>query len=160
MATPQTDKCLTFCLPDKTQPGVYVIQWQFPRFTVTCKSPDLLFAGEIQKFVAETRANPAYRDTPLGNGVYRPMDEKCVDLSRYFQGVRIKLHKSGEYDDAYSLEFERPDCFSFVAEMHADLLDSFLRGIAEDIYEVEVANEIQPDGEGGKGKESNWIGNR
>ncbi len=109
MSTNSWGYCLTFCTPDDHHIGRYKIQWQFPYLTITCTSINLGFAQAILDFVAETRNNPKYRDTPLGNGLYRYMDEKSIDLSQYFQDVQFRFEKIGEFDSGYWLRFTCAD---------------------------------------------------
>lgn len=122
---------LTFVAENERGPGHHGIQWQFPSFTITCIALDLSFAQRIIDFVAETRGNPAYRDTLLGGGRYRHMPEASIDLSAYFSDVAFKLSKLGEWDHGYSLCLSlRPDVrISF--ELHEKELDDFLAGLQE-----------------------------
>jgi hypothetical protein len=111
--------------------GVVSVQFQFPPITVTLAARDLLFAKRIIAFVAETRGNPAFRDTHIGGGVYRPMPEKSVDLSSSFPGSRVLLSKDGEYDSSYILRVEPCLTFSGSLELHDEQLDAMLASLQE-----------------------------
>ena len=64
---------------------------------------DLSFAQRILAFIEETRDNPAFRDVHLGDGVYRRMSEKSIDLSSCFAGTPFVFQKPGEYDASYAV---------------------------------------------------------
>lgn len=129
MSAHASDWCHTFCTPDEDRPGTYEIQWQFPQFTITCRSTNLGFAQAIQDFVSETRNNPKYRDTPLGDGVYHCMDEKSIDLSQYFHAVQLRFQKSGESDHRYVLRYECADGLAIVVDLDDKVVDEFMDGI-------------------------------
>lgn len=132
MSAGRSNWCLTFCLPDKEWSGKYQIQWQFPHFTVTSTSHDLTFARQILDFVADTRNKPQYRDTPLGAGVYRYMDEKSVDVSASFEQVQIKLEKWGESDHGYLLRIDCADRLSLVVDLRdQEVIDAFVDGMKD-----------------------------
>ncbi len=117
------------------------VQWQFPRFTINCIAMDMTFAQRILDFVAETRANPGYRDRPIGGGKYRHMDEKSIDLSSYFKDVGFTLRKSGVYDHGYTLRFSSSSSFWILVELHDQELDDFLCGL-KDIVQDHL---VEPD---------------
>jgi len=121
---------LTFVSADESA-GQYGVQWQFPGVRVNCTAKDLTFAQRIIDFVAETRANPVYRDRPLGGGVYRHMDEKSIDLSSCFLDVSFTLRKSGESDHGYSVRFSASSGFWMVVDLYDEELDDFLSGLRE-----------------------------
>ncbi len=121
-----------FCTPDDHHIGRYTIGLQFPYLTINCTSINLGFAQAILDFVAETRNNPMYRDTPLGNGVYRYMNEKSIDLSQYFQDVQFRFEKIGEFDSGYLLRFACADALWLWVEMNSpEMVDLFVDGINE-----------------------------
>jgi hypothetical protein len=122
---------LTFVTEVEHGPGRHGIQWQFPGFTITCVALDLSFAQKIMDFVAETRANSAYRDTPLGEGKYRHMPEKSIDLSSHFSDVEFTVHKLGEWDHGYSICISPGPQLSISFELHEKELDDFLHGLGE-----------------------------
>jgi hypothetical protein len=136
---------LTFITADEQAAGPYCVQWQFPAFTINCTATDLTFARRIIDFVAETRANPAYRDRPLGGGVFRHMDEKSIDLSSQFVDVSFKLSKIGEYDHGYTLQFSSSSRFWFRVELHDQELDDFLYGLREIIQSYPLEPENKDD---------------
>jgi len=107
------------------------IQWQLRDFTISCVARDLLFSGEILAFVAETRANPAYRDIPLGKGMYRHMPEKRIDLSYHFVEVKFELWKLGKYNHGYLLRVAADQSLWISIELHERELDDFLDGLRE-----------------------------
>src|SRR5687768_9303212 len=121
---------LTFVTEDEHGPGRHGVQWQFPGFTITCVAFDLSFAQEIIDFVTETRANPAYRDIPLGAEMYRHMPEKSIDLSRHFSAMKFTVDKMGEWDHGYSICLDGA-AFSISFEVHEKELDDFLTGLQE-----------------------------
>ena len=98
--------CHTYFTADVPTKGLFQIQWQFPAFTYNCTANSLQFAPLVLAFIAETRGNPACRDIPLGGGVYKYMDEKVLDLSRFFLDIRLLFQKLGEGDDSYLLKIE------------------------------------------------------
>jgi hypothetical protein len=122
---------LTFVAENEHGPGQHGVQWQFPGFTITCVARDLSFAQKIQSFVAETRANPAYRDTPLGDGKYRTMPEKSIDLSPYFSDVTLTMSKLGEWDHGYLILISTGFQFSISFELHEKELDDFISDLVE-----------------------------
>lgn len=82
--------------------------------------------------MAETRNNPKYRDTPLGNGVHRYMDTKALDLSEHFQDLQLTLEKLGESDHSYFLRYKCANQLSLVVELRTpELVDSFVDGIRD-----------------------------
>ena len=136
---------MTFTTADAQDNGRYGVQWQFPGFTINCTATDLGFAQRILDFVTETRANPAYRDRPLGGGVYRHMDEKSIDLSSQFLDVGFTLSKIGEYDHGYELRFSSSSRFWIRVELHDQELDDFLFGLTEIIRDRVVPPEGNDD---------------
>jgi hypothetical protein len=88
-----------------------------------------LFAQRFLDFVSETRANPAYRDAHIGNGVYRTMPEKSVDLSSSFCDTQVVLLKDGEYDSSYILRIAPSRSCSMIFHIYDDGLDALLGSI-------------------------------
>ena len=122
---------LTFVTENEHGHGRHGIQWQFPNFTMNCIAIDLSFARQIMNFVAETRANPIYRDTPLGGETYQHIPEKDIDLSPSFSDVEFKVHKLGEWDHGYSFYVSSRPEFWVSFELHDKELDDFLTGLRE-----------------------------
>src|SRR5262245_14664135 len=120
---------LTFVTENEHGPGRHGVQWQFRGVTITCVARELSFAHEIRNFVAETRANPAYRDRPIGEGKYRHMPEKCINLSPYFLDVEFTMLKLGEWDHGYLIRISPRSQFSISFELHEKELDEFLDGL-------------------------------
>lgn len=119
----------TFVTENKLGPGQHTVQWQFPDFTITCVAIDLSFARAIRSFVDETRANPAYRDIPLGGGRYRHMPEKSINLSHCFSDLEFVMSKLGEWDHGYMIRVSPGPQFSISVELHEEKLDDFLGGL-------------------------------
>jgi hypothetical protein len=122
---------LTFITEDEHGPGRHGVQWQFPGFVITCVALDFSFAQKLRDFVAETRANPAYRDIPLGAGKYQHMPEKCIELAPYFSDVEFTVSKLGEWDHGYLISISARPQFSISFELHEQDLDDFLDGLKE-----------------------------
>lgn len=121
----------TFVTENDPGPGRHSVQWQFTGFMITCVALDLSFARELTAFVAETRANPAYRDIPLGKGLYRYMPEKSIDLSHHFLNLEFKVWKLGEWDHGYLVRISPGSHLSISVELHQKGLDDFLYGLAK-----------------------------
>jgi hypothetical protein len=122
-------RCEVFVTEDKQGTGVFSVQFQLRSITITFTAGDLLFAQRFLDFVSETRANPAYRDAKIGNGVYRTMPEKSVDLSSSFCDTKVVLLKDGEYDSSYVLRIEPSTSCSMVFHIYDDQLDALLGSI-------------------------------
>ena len=123
-------KCLIFV--SETEPdGCCSVQFQSSVSTITLKASDLLFVRRVIDFIAETRGNPAYRDTQLKNGVFRRMLEKSVDLSASFLDTKILLFKDGEYDDSYVFRITPSASCWMMFNLRGELLDSFVEGMRE-----------------------------
>ena len=110
--------------------GHFRINFQLPHFSFTVTATDLLFAKRVLAFVAETRGNPVYRDTPVGGGVYRHMPEKSIDLSTSFKDTAFKFQKLGSSDCYYLLKVASGSLWlSF--RMEDELLVAFADGLQE-----------------------------
>ncbi len=118
--------CDVFVTEDKPETGLFSVQFQLSVTTITFTAEDLLFAQRFLDFVSETRANPAYRDAHVGNGVYRTMPEKSVDLSSSFRDTKVVLVKDGEYDSTYVLRIEPSTSCSMLFKIYDDQLDALL----------------------------------
>jgi hypothetical protein len=105
------------------------VQFQLPSITITFTAGDLLFAQRFLDFVSDTRANPAYRDAHIGNGVYRTMPEKSVDLSSSFCDTQVVLLKDGEHDSSYILRIAPSRSCSMIFNICDDGLDALLGSI-------------------------------
>ena len=99
---------------------------------------DVTFAERILDFVKETRANPRYRDTPLGGGVYRHMDEKSIDLSSHFLDAEFTFRKIGESDHGYAMLVSSLSGLWISVQLHDQELDDFLHGLKEIIEDHSV----------------------
>jgi hypothetical protein len=124
-------RCDVFVTEDKPETGVFSVQFQLSSITITFTAEDLLFAQRFIDFVSETRANPDYRDTHVGNGVYRTMPEKIVDLSSSFRDTKVVLRKDGEYDSTYTLRIAPSTSCSMLFHIYDEKLDAFLGSIQE-----------------------------
>jgi hypothetical protein len=122
---------LTFVTENEQGPGRHGVQGQFPGFTINCVALDLSFAQEIRDFVAETRANPGYRDISLGEGKYRHMPEKSVDRSPHFSDLEFRMLKLGDCDHGYLVRISARPQFWLSFELHEKQLDDFLEGLCE-----------------------------
>ena len=107
------------------------MQFQLPAITVTFTAKDLLFAQRFLDFVSETRANPVYRDAQIGNGVYRHMQEKSVDLSSPFRDTNLVLLKNGEFDSSYILRIAPSTSCAMIFDICDEQLDALLGSIQE-----------------------------
>ncbi len=131
----------TFATEDDAVEGRFSIQWQFPTFLLNCTATDLGFAPKIIALVDETRANPAYRDIPLGGGRFRHMVPKGIDVSEHFEDLSATVHKCGECDHGYDLHFEAASDFFVNFHLASDELDHFLYGLKEMIED----NLVEPN---------------
>ena len=122
-------RCDVFVTEDKPETGAFSVQFQLPSITITFTSEDLLFAQRFLDFVSETRANPAYRDVHIGNGVYRTMPEKSVELSSSFRDTKVVLLKDGEYDSTYILRIAPSTSCSMIYKIYDNQLDVLLGSI-------------------------------
>ena len=125
-----------FVTEDKPETAVFSVQFQLSSITITFVAEDLLFVQGILDFVSETRANPAYRDAHIGNGVYRTMAEKSVDLSSSFRDTKVVLLKDGEHDSTYVLRIAPSTSCSMLFHIYDEQLDALvgsLQNIIDDI---------------------------
>ena len=122
-------RCDVFVTEDKPETGVFSVQFQLSSISITFVAEDLLFVQRILDFVSETRANPAYRDAHIGNGVYRTMPEKGVDLSSSFRDTKVVLLKDGEHDSTYVLRMAPSMSCSMLFHIYDDQLDALLGSI-------------------------------
>jgi len=120
-----------FVSEDKPADGLFSVQFQLPAITITFTAENLLFARRILDFVAETRANPAFRDPHLGNGVFRHMPEKSIDLSASFRDTRIVLLKNGEYDSSYVLRIAPSSSLALIFDISDERLDALLDSLKD-----------------------------
>jgi hypothetical protein len=132
-----SNRCEVFVTEDKERTGVFSVQFQLDSITITFTAGDLLFAQRILDFVSETRANPAYRDAEIGNGVYRTMPEKSVDLSSSFCDTKVVLLKDGEYDSGYVLRITPSKSCAMILDIYDERLDALLSGIQDIVDELE-----------------------
>ena len=123
--------CHAFVIEDELETGKFSVQFQLPAITVAFTANDLLFAQRFLDFVSETRANPVYRDAHIGNGVYRHMPEKSVDLSSSFRDTKGLLLKGGEYDSSYILRIAPSASFSMIFDICDEQLDALLGSLQE-----------------------------
>jgi len=123
--------CHIFVNEDEHGGRLLSVQFQMPAITITLAARDLLFAKRIIAFVAETRGNPAFRDAHIGDGVYRHMPEKSVDISSSFPDARVFLRKNGECDSSFILHVEPCSSFSGVLDLHDEQLDAMLDSLQE-----------------------------
>ena len=111
--------------------GVFSVQIQLPALTITLTAHDLMFAKRILDFISETRSNPTFRDAHLGNGVYRHVPQKLIDLSSSFCGTTLQFEKDGEYDSRYFVRMH-----SSSSRVTFSLGDQLLDVFAESLQEV------------------------
>ena len=121
----------TFAIEDDDIEGRFGIQWQFPTFDLNCTSTDLSFTQRVLDLVDETRANPDFRDIPLGSGRYRYMEPKGIDISDCFEDLCVSLFKCGECDHGYNFRFESSGDFYVGFHLAGEQIDDFLYGLKE-----------------------------
>lgn len=127
--------CDVFVTEDEPETGVFSAQFRLSSITITLTAQDVLFAQRFLDFVSETRANPAYRDTRIGNGVFRTMPEKSIDLSSSFRDTKVVVLKDGEGDSTYVLRIAPSASCSIICDIYDDQLDALLgsmRNIIDD----------------------------
>lgn len=126
-----------FLTEDARTPGLFSFQCQLPRLTFTLQAVDTAFVRQILDFVAETRADPRYRDAPLGGGLYRHYSPtKALDLSACFRDASFTIVKLGEGDASYALHFGHEPGLQIQVELHDAGLDAFLdqlRDLADEV---------------------------
>lgn len=86
------------------------------------------------EFIAKTRSNPEFRDTPLGDGRYRRV---VTELDECFVGTKVSFGKDGEYDCQYYMRIGSGN-LRFCPVIHdaqVDQLVETLNEIVEDYYD-------------------------
>jgi len=111
---------------DHPEPGFYSVQVQANAATVTLTARKLDFIIQIIHFVAETRNNPAFRDTSLGDDRWRTMPKKIVDLSPSFRDDNVVMEKDGEFDDRYYFRISQGKSSWMLFEVAGEVLDDLL----------------------------------
>jgi hypothetical protein len=133
--------CDIFVTEDELEQSLYKISIQTTHFNLFLTATDLSFARRTLDFIAETKGNALYRDTPVGGGEYRYMPEKSVDLSSSFRNTTLKFQKLGSSDCAYLVRAAAAE-ISLCFEMWDELLEAFangLQGIIDDYYPKDKA---------------------
>ena len=120
------DRSDIFIAEDTPTVGSLQVQFQFPTFALTLIARDVSFAQRILDFVSETKGNPDYRDLNLGDGRYRCMPEKTIDLSASFPESTFVIEKDGEFNDSYVFRVASPAGLCLQFDIRGELLETLV----------------------------------
>jgi hypothetical protein len=107
------------------------VQFGMFGFGSTVESPATLRAWAA--FLADTFRTGKFLDEHLGNGLYRRMQDKQIELGQV-GGVPVHFTKDGEYDDRYFVRFYVASGYvrhTLTAEQAENLISALDQAIAD-----------------------------